>query len=176
MNDLIKAILGRRSCRKFLKKQISEAELSEIIKCGRAAPGSMNAQALHFTVLQNPEKLSELNAALRKIYKPTGKNFSFNYESPTLIIVSVDISRSVAPASDAATAIENMWLAASAIGMGAVWMHALVGKCFESGIRTILNELGVPPAYKVFGALALGYSDSTSDHKPITGNSVNFVR
>ena len=60
-NEVIKAIMDRRSIRAFKPEQISDAEINTILQAGIFAPSAMNQQNWHFTVVQNQELLNEIN-------------------------------------------------------------------------------------------------------------------
>ena len=61
MNEVIKAILTRRSVRAFEDKQIKKEDLDAILKCASYAPSAMNAQNWHFTALQEASLIEKLN-------------------------------------------------------------------------------------------------------------------
>ncbi|WP_347460467.1 nitroreductase family protein [Clostridium sp. DMHC 10] len=67
MNEIIKAILSRRSIRKFKSEQISDDELNSILEAGKFAPSAMNQQSWHFTVIQNKEIIAKVNELCKKI-------------------------------------------------------------------------------------------------------------
>ena len=48
MNETVKTILKRRSCRQFNKEIISDEDLLTIIRCGIHAPTALNKQNLFF--------------------------------------------------------------------------------------------------------------------------------
>ena len=48
MNEVIKNILGRRSVRKFIEKEIPKGDLEQIVTAGIHAPSGMNKQLWHF--------------------------------------------------------------------------------------------------------------------------------
>ncbi len=174
MNEILQNILTRRSIRTYKQEQILDTELTEIIEAAKYAPSGSNSQSWHFTIVQNAEKLKQLNTCVREAFKNlivddktyrskvSGKkaaesdNYNFYYHAPTLIIVSNDREYSNAMA-DSAVALQNILLAAHSLQLGSCWINQLTWFGDEPAIREILTTLGIPENYKVCGAAALGY-------------------
>ena len=69
--------------------------------------------------------------------------------------------------ADTSTAMENMYLASHALGIGAVWINQLRENNSEV-VRKVLNEFKIPEDHISYGMLALGYSDETLKEKERT--------
>lgn len=174
----------RRSCRSYLAKRVKKEDLDEIMKAAVYAPTAMNTRAWHFAVVSNSEALKKLNAAVREsVDEATRKriegrsadnSFNFFYNAPTLIIVSCS-DKSPYPAADCACALENMFLAATSLGLGTCWINQLTHISFEGKIRGLLKEFGVPDENKVYGCCALGYAAKAPSKKEVSLDCVNFV-
>ena len=65
MNEVIKNIKARRSCREYIDTQISTEDLNEILECALCGPSGMNSQGCYYTAIQNKEVLQELNKAVK---------------------------------------------------------------------------------------------------------------
>ncbi len=188
MNDIIKNILTRRSIRKYKQEQISDDNLNLILECGKFAPSGMNAQAWHFTVIQNKEKLNELNSAvietlsessveqLRKM--GTNKNHNFFYHAPTLVVVSCDTTKSVSADEDCSVAIENMMLAAHSLNVSSCWIHIFKMLRDSKKLKAHLTKLGIPENNTVFGSFILGIFDGEEFPKaaPRKENTVTIIK
>jgi len=175
MNEVIENILTRRSIRSYREEQISNSDLDTIIKAAKYAPSGGNSQSWSFTVLQNKDKLKEINNLIRKAFKDmkvedntygskkSGKiaaekdDYNFYYHAPTLIIVANDRNYSNAMA-DSAVALENIFLASHSLGLGSCWINQIAWFCDEPKIREVLTACGIPESYVVCGGAALGYS------------------
>ena len=178
-NDVLKAIFTRRSCRNFLDESVNRKEVESIVAAGLCAPSAMNQQAWQFTVLTDREKLAQLNDAMLKTLdeaaaarinaRSEGQSSCF-YHAPVLIVVSL-ASDAIFPYSDAACAIENMYLAAHALGLGACWINQLTGNSAEP-LKKELTRLGVPADHTVYGSLAVGKIGKESLLKQRTGKVV----
>lgn len=62
--NLMEAIRGRRSIRKFLQDSVSEEDLKEIVEAGILAPNAENAQMWKFIAVTNKEVLNEIGDAV----------------------------------------------------------------------------------------------------------------
>jgi nitroreductase len=174
MNPILENILTRRSVRKYKTEQIADLELESILEAAKYAPSGGNSQSWHFTVVQNADKLEELNQWVRNAFsnlvvddttyhsKKTGKaaatneSYNFYYHAPTLIIVSNEREYSNALV-DTGAALQNIFLAAHALDIGSCWINQLTWFCDEIPVRSMLNSLRIPENHKVCGAAALGY-------------------
>ena len=131
MNEILNNIKTRRSIRSFTDEKIPKEALEQIVEAGRYAPSAMNRQLCRFTVVQNPAMIENLAAAIGQELN-RGSNYNF-------------------------CALENIFLAAHALGIGSVWINQLKGICDAPAIRAVLNELRLPENHIVLGMAALGY-------------------
>lgn len=174
MNEILQNILTRRSIRTYTREQILDTELQAIIEAAKYAPSGGNSQSWHFTVVQNEEKLKQLNTRVREAFKDLivddttypskvkGKkaaesnNYNFYYHAPTLIIVSNDRGYSNAMA-DSSASLQNIFLATHSLDLGSCWINQLTWFGDEPAIREVLTTFGIPENHKVCGAAALGH-------------------
>ena len=90
MNDVIKAMLERRSCRKYKPEQIKDEDLQQILEAGKYAATGHGWQSPKMVVIQNPEiiaKLSKWNAQIMGV-----KSDPF-YGAPTVVLVLADATK-----------------------------------------------------------------------------------
>lgn len=177
MNEIIKAILSRRSIRKFKSEQISDDELNSILEAGKFAPSAMNQQSWHFTVIQNKEIIAKVNEVCKKnMNRAENKDLNLFYNAPTLIIVSGD-EKAVAPECDASLALENMFLAAASLNIGSCWIHSPRALASSDEGNKLISELGIPSGYKIVGSGIFGYKASEAPASAKRKeNSVNIVK
>ena len=175
MNEILQNILTRRSIRTYKSEQILDTELDAIMEAAKYAPSGGNSQTWNFTIVQNEEKLKQLNSHVREAFKElvvddttyrskiTGKkaaessNYNFYYHAPTLIIVSNDQEYSNAMA-DSSVSLENIFLAAHSLQIGSCWINQLTWFGDHPAVREVLTGFGIPENYKICGAAALGYN------------------
>lgn len=154
MNEAIRNIYERRSCRSFLAQQITEAELKEVLDAGMQAPSAMNQQSWFMVAIQNPEKVE----AVRKLcvesckMQPDANPF---YGAPTIILV-FGKQGNIAPEKDASLAMQNMMLAAQAMNLGSCWINCVNPAFATEAGRAMAKEFGLPDGYAPVGSLALG--------------------
>ena len=67
-NPVIKAIMARRSIRKYLDKPVEHEKLAVIAECGINAPSSGNNQPWLLRVVENQELLAEINQVYVKAH------------------------------------------------------------------------------------------------------------
>ena len=174
MNEVLKNILTRRSIRLYEEEQISDTDLNLILEAAKYAPSGGNSQSWHFTVIQNKEKLQNINELVKESYKKlivdektyrsmkSGKKaaendkFNFYYNAPALIIVSNDIEYPNAMA-DCSVSLQNIFLAAHSLGLGSCWINQLTWFGDEPNIRSELTNLGIPENHVVCGSAVIGY-------------------
>ena len=58
-NEVIKAMIERRSCRKFKAEQIKDEELQAILEAGKYAATGKGLQSPKMVVIQNPEVIAK---------------------------------------------------------------------------------------------------------------------
>ncbi|MDR3600579.1 MAG: nitroreductase family protein [Desulfosporosinus sp.] len=185
MNETIKTLLNRRSIRSYTPEQLKDDDLQIILKTGKFAPSAMNQQSWHFTVVQNKEILQRINQVIRAIFLKSGNahfeemakadTFHVFYNAPTLIIVSGD-EKAIAPQCDCALAMGNLFLAASSLGIGSCWIHALTQLDTTPEGTKLISDLGIPSGNKIFASGAFGYAASeTPTPAPRKDNAVNII-
>lgn len=194
MNEVLQNILTRRSIRAYQKTQISDTELEAIIEAAQYAPSGSNSHTRHYTVVQDEQKLEQLNTLVREAFrnlivddttyrsKIKGKkaaqsdNYNFYYHAPTLIILSDDQAYANAMA-DCSVALENILLAAHSLHIGSCWINQLTWFGDEPAIREALTAFAIPENYKVCGAAALGYiSGNQPKAAPRREGTVKIIR
>lgn len=194
MNEILQNILTRRSIRTYKTEQILDTELEAILEAAKYAPSGSNSQTWHFTVVQNEEKLTQLNTLVREAFKTMvvddttyhakikgqkaaeNNNYNFYYHAPTLIIVSNDREYSNAMA-DSALSLQNIFLAAHSLHIGSCWINQLAWFSDEPAVREALTTFGIPENYKVYGAAALGYNSGNQPNaSPRKDGTISIIK
>lgn len=176
MNDTIQSLLGRRSIRKFKQEQFPRAELDAIVQAGLYAPSARNRQPWHITVLRGHEAIARLDAEVKAAtarmpenpYKEFVGNpgYTINYHAPTFILVAGDPGLAPTAEVDCALVLQNIFVAAYALGIGSCWINQLGLLSDEPGFRAVLTDLGVPASCRVYGCAALGYPEKGFPQAP----------
>lgn len=121
--ELLNLILDRRSCRAFQDAPLDRPTLAAIVEAGRYAPSAMNRQQCRFYVITDPKLLDAVTTGVRENLSGFEEK-DCRYAAPALILVTNRKDNSCA-LQDAACAMENMMLAAYAMGVGLLDQPAL---------------------------------------------------
>ncbi len=115
--DTLTAIFTRRSVRRFTAEAVSSDQVEILLRAAMAAPTSGNAQDWRFVVLQDRVTLEAVTE-----FHPFSAMLR---EAPLAVLVCGDVGAEKNPGRwvlDAAAAMQNILLAAHALGLGAVWL------------------------------------------------------
>lgn len=155
MNETLKALKERRSCRKYLPKQVEAEALDAILEAGTYAPTGMNRQAPVIVAVQDPEtvkKISQMNAAVM------GVDTDPFYGAPTVVVVLADPNVRTY-VYDGALVMGNLMNAAHAVGVDSCYIfRAREVFATEEG-KEMLRSWGIPDYYEGVGNCILGYRD-----------------
>lgn len=156
MNEVIKNMMERRSCRSYREEQIKDEELDLILTAGEWAPTGMGAQSPIIVAVREPKlvkKLSAMNAAVM------GNDADPFYGAPTVVVVFADTARPTC-VEDGSLVLGNMMNAAASLGVASCWIHR-AKEVFESEEgKALMKEWGVPESYRGVGHCILGYAAS----------------
>ncbi|MDR1657375.1 MAG: nitroreductase family protein [Deltaproteobacteria bacterium] len=165
-NEVIKAILERRSIRSFKPEPVPDGVLDTILQAGSFAPTANGTQAWHITAIVGQEKIAELDAKLKESSKIEGFDryrkfvsgaYTINFKNgPVFVIVGSHRTESVCPVEDGTLVLGNILLAAHALELGACWINQLVAVGEEPGFRSYLTSLGFPATHLVIGSAVIG--------------------
>ena len=155
MDETMKAILERRSVRKYKPDAVDRVLIDKVIEAGLYAATGHGKQASLVIAVTNGKLRDELAEENRKI-EGWKEGFDPFYGAPVVLIVLADKS-SPTSVYDGALTLGNMMLAAHALGLGSCWVHRAKQE-FESEIgKSILERLGLSGEYEGVGHLTLGY-------------------
>ena len=156
MNETIKTLETRRSCRSFKPDMVKEEELRQIIEAGTYAATGMGKQSPIIIAVTDKETRDLISEENRKI---GGWNEGFDpfYGAPVILIVLAD--KNVPTYKyDGSLVMGNLMNAAESLGVANIWIHRAKEE-FESDFgKNILNKLGIEGDYEGIGHCALGYA------------------
>ena len=159
MNQVIEAMLQRRSCRAYEAKQVEEAHLQEILLAGTYAASGMGRQAAKIVVVQDPETREQLRVMNAAIMGNPGMD-PF-YGAPTVVVVLTDGSKN--GIRDGSLVMGNLMNAAASLGVGSCWINR-ARQVFDSEEgKALLKKWGVPEQYRGVGNCILGYADGEAN-------------
>lgn len=165
--DTFEALLNRRSYRgTYTDAPVPREDLRRILRAGLAAPSGCNLQTTSLIGVDDPKLLGTLTALLRKAGPATAPAAICVLTRPEICFAGVSFH-----VQDYAAAIQNMLLAAHALGYASCWIEGYVRGDVGDRMLRALNApadcrlaaflpVGVPaqavtaPAFKPFEARA----------------------
>lgn len=173
MNETIKNLIERRSCRSFKDMKIKDEELELILKAGEYAPNGMGEQSPIMVAIQNEDviqKLSKLNS------KIMGNDMDPFYGAKTVVVVLADKNIGTY-IEDGSLVLGNLMNAAHSLGIGSCWIHRAKEEFETSEGREILKDWGIPDNYVGIGHCILGYPNGDlGDPKPRKSDYIRIIK
>lgn len=155
--EFLELIKTRRSCRKYKAEQISDDDLNAILEAGTYAPTGKGSQDPFIVAVQNKDDLDKLTAMNAAVMGVTTNPY---YDAPTYILVFASESNKNA-VQDGSCVLENMMLAAHALGLGSCWINR-ERQMFETEEgKKLMAKWGLPEGLIGIGALSVGYIDGS---------------
>jgi len=165
--EVFDCIRSRHAIRSYDKKDVPNDLIGQIIEAGIHAPSAGNMQPWEFIIVKDKSTKKELAiAALRQRHVE---------EAPVVIVVCANIEKNVYRfhdrgrtlyvIQDTAAAIENILLAANALGLGTCW----VGAFEEEKVKSILD---IPENLRPVALLTIGFP--VTYEKPIKTSRIPF--
>jgi nitroreductase len=160
--DAIKAIKTRRSIRKYKKKKVPVKLIKELVIAGLHAPSAFNSQPWVFITTT---KQSVKDA----IAKHKSQKSQFIKEAPVLMACCYDknlAKESSHNLENVAVAVENILIAANALGLGTCYIGAFdpnypgIEKSINRAFKLKKNE-------KVVALITIGYPDLKPNKKKL---------
>ena len=147
--DALEAIRKRRSVRAYTGDPVPRADLETIVDAGRLAATGFNRQPWDFVVVTDAAIIDQLTVAA-----------SWMAQAGAIIAVVVDPSAEYW-LEDAAAAVENMLIAATALGYGSCWLGGGT-KRHEAQLKALLH---VPEAKRLLTLVPIGVPVSWPTHE-----------
>jgi nitroreductase len=161
--DLLQGIQSRTSALKLAAPGPGREHIEQIIRAGTRAPDHGRVRRWRFIVLEGDARarLGNAMADLLKAKFPDAQSAQLDAErgkamrAPVIIAVAAKIVKSKIPEIEQVTAVaaavQNMFLAANALGYGAMWKTG--GAAYDTGIK---GMLGLAPEDHIVALLYLG--------------------
>lgn len=159
--DVLDGIYTRRSVRDFTGVEVEQDKIREILTAGSWAPSGLNNQPWRFVVVRNSEKKREL-AGLTHYSR-------ILLQAPVALAIFIDHAAMYNDTKDhqaVGACLQNMLLAAHALGLGAVWLGEILKQA-----TAVRNVLELPGNLELMAVLAIGYpskTDQTSTRKDLS--------
>lgn len=146
--DMMQGLRTRRSIRKYEDREIPESLVREMLEAAMMAPSAGNAQPWQFVVVNERARLNAMADLHPHIKMVT--------QAALGILVCGDLSKEKYPGywvQDCSAAMQNLLLAAHALGLGAVWtgIHPMADRVAAYRAMFNLPENVVPLGFAPMG-------------------------
>ena len=169
--DLISLMKTQRACRAFLSEPVSDATIGRVLDAAVHAPSAENSQPWEFIVVRDAERRARIGDLMARAWQAHGRDHSRDRLSaalfadvdvglsggiaaaPVLIVVAVDRRRCHAanPGSSIFPAVQNLLLAAAALGLGSAL--TTIATVYGDELRFLV---GLPAALEPVAVIPLG--------------------
>ncbi len=156
MNETLKVLESRRSCRNFKPDMVKEEDLKAILQAGTYAATGMGKQSPIILAVTDKKVRDEIAEENRKI-GGWQEGFDPFYGAPVILVVLAkkDVRTHV---YDGSLVMGNLMNAAESLGVSSIWIHRAKEE-FESDFgKQLLEKLGITEKYEGIGHCALGYA------------------
>lgn len=154
MNEILKAIKERRSCKSYKPDMVPDEIIEQIVEAGLFAASGMGLQSPIILAVSDKEtrdKLSALNSKYDFKHRPDPF-----YGAPVVLVVLANKS---VPTYiyDGSLVVGNMMLAAHALGVGSCWIHRAKETFEDEEGKALLEELGIEGDFEGIANCVIGY-------------------
>ena len=151
MNPALQFIFNRRSVRKYEKREVPADIFTDLFEAAMAAPSAVAKDPWHFILVRDRKMLDKMLKVL-----PNGQMLR---QAPAAIVVCGDINRAHRNEvsymlQDLSAAVENILLAATALGLGSCWLGMHPRPERMAGIRSLFS---LPENIIPMSGIALGW-------------------
>lgn len=176
-NEVINAIMSRRSIRQYQQLPVGRDTLMQIMTCGINAANGQNKQSWEVRIIDNPTTLQQVQDLM------TAGNPALPAEmvrgcmrgAPVMTFIARDKGYDFS-AYDCGLLAGNMMLAAQSLGVGSICLGSPVRFINDAeNSAEILSLLGFSENYELSLCVGLGYANETPAAKPRDINKVQFV-
>ena len=174
-------IMSRRSIRTSTQIPVSRDAMQVILKAGISAPNGQNRQSWEIRVVDNPDTMSEIKAAMSAANPDVPMAGDSFRNAPVMAFIAADTSYDFS-LLDCGMLSENMVLSAWSMGVGSICLGSPVrfldgSESIRSNpeIRKVMDKLGFSEGYQLVLCVGFGYPLESPDAKPRDESKFRFV-
>jgi nitroreductase len=134
--EVLDAIRKRRTIRHYTDEDVSEEQVETLLEMAMVAPNRLNRQPWHFFVIRDRELQDELADVLAR--------HPYLESAPVVVAVGARPELSSTWQMDVMAAIENMLIAAAAMGLGTAVLANPDGTVWQAGEEMLTEALRIP--------------------------------
>jgi nitroreductase len=170
--EFFAVVHAQRACREFSAEPVDDEVLARILDAAVRAPSAENKQPWEFVVVRDAERRAAIGALMTRAWEAVGREFSRARlpaamlaevergatggiaAAPVHVVVGADARRGleVAAAESIYPAVQNLLLAATAIGLGAALTTIALG--YGDELRALV---GFPDHVKPMAVVPIGH-------------------
>jgi len=170
MNEVIQAMVDRRSIKKYESRQVPAELLEQILQAGIHAATGMGKQSPVIVVLQDEKTIAELEKMNAAIMGAEGSHPFYGAPTVLVVLANADIPTAV---YDGSLVMGNLLLAASALGLGGCWIHRAKEEFESEAGKVLLREWGLEGNYIGIGHCIVGYG--AAEPAPAKPRKENYI-
>lgn len=174
-------IMSRRSIRNYKQIPVSRDTMQVILRAGINAPNGQNRQSWEIRVVDNPDTMSEIKAAMSAANPDVPMAGDSFRNAPVMAFIAADTSYDFS-LLDCGMLSENMVLSAWSMGVGSICLGSPVrfldgSESIRSNpeIRKVMDKLGFSEGYQLVLCVGFGYPLESPDAKPRDESKFRFV-
>lgn len=150
MKQVLDVISKRRTVRAFTDEEVTDKQIETILEMAMYAPTYMNRKPWHFVVVRDKKLQETLGETLG--VRP------YIQQASAVIAVYGDPNISNTWELDGCAAIENMLIAATALGLGSAWAGSPGNLAWGQAEELMKDALKVPAGLRALSLVCLGHS------------------
>lgn len=174
-------IMSRRSIRNYKQIPVSRDTMQVILKAGINAPNGQNRQSWEIRVVDNPDTMSEIKAAMSAANPDVPMAGDSFRNAPVMAFIAADTSYDFS-LLDCGMLSENMVLSAWSMGVGSICLGSPVrfldgSESIRSNpeIRKVMDKLAFSEGFQLVLCVGFGYPLESPDAKPRDESKFKFV-
>ena len=176
-NEVINAIMSRRSIRQYHQVPVGRDTIMQIMTCGINAANGQNKQSWEVRIIDNPTTLQQVQGlmAAGNPALPAEMLRGCMRGAPVMTFIARDLGYDFS-AYDCGLLAGNIMLAAQSLGVGSICLGSPVRFINDAeNSAEILSLLGFSENYELSLCVGLGYANEMPAAKPRNINKVQFV-
>jgi nitroreductase len=176
-NEVINAIMSRRSIRQYQQLPVGRDTLMQIMTCGINAANGQNKQSWEVRIIDNPTTLQQVQdlMAAGNPALPAEMVRGCMRGAPVMTFIARNLGYDFS-AYDCGLLAGNVMLAAQSLGVGTICLGGPVRFINDAeNSADILALLGFSENYELCLCVGLGYANESPAAKPRDINKVQFV-
>ena len=184
MNEALKNIAERFSCRDFKETPLSERQIEELVKAALSAPSARNLQPWHVIVVTDKALVDELDAegmsilstyedkAMYDIFMDRGGKMFYN--APCLFLVLSDGSKW--GTLDSGILCQNVVLAAESLGLGTCIVGMAEIPLYGPKAEEYQKRLGFPEGHTFAIGIIVGEIKSGKEPHEHDRSKISYIK